>query len=609
MIRARVINFILIGMFLFLILGLLNHEVVRGRRYRELSNKNSIRLLPQRGARGKIFDRQGNIIVGNKLSFDVFLLPQEFNPSTLLGINGERSRTINPSTLLGINGERSRTINPSTGLGIDKRLSKVSDILGLKPKDLKEAFRFGYMAPSLPVTIAKNIDLKKAIALEELKIDLPGIVIQPNPVRDYPFGSLASHVIGYVNEIDYWRLSKLADYGYKTKDLVGFGGVEEKYDYYLRQQEGGISVEVDHKGKFRRLLGFKQPNNGKNIQLTLDLKIQKIVEGSLQGRKGCVILMQPHSGEIIAMASFPRFKPSVFVDREAALISNLSSDPDSPLRNSAISAAFPPGSIFKIIVAVAGLETRRVNPHMNLFCQGSTLIGKRKFNCWDTHQEQDLTNAIAQSCNVFFYRAGLSVGAGVMHNYAVKFGLSKPTAFELPYEVAGLIPSQRSNIPFFAKERWFDGDTANFSIGQGQTLTTPLQLTRMMAVFANQGYLVRPYVVKAIDTRDISLYQRKLVKIPIKKTTIDYIRGGLRKAVADSKGTANTLSKLSTPVAGKTGTAQAPPGRPHAWFVGFFPYEEPKFVICVFLERGQSGYYSALLAKEIIGKLIGAGLI
>jgi len=593
MARLKIINLAVILMFLFLVLGLSNLAVIEGRKYRDLSDKNSIKILPQLGGRGNIFDRHGSILVDNKISYDVMVLPQE---------EGQP----------------------------DKMLMAVSGVLGVSFENLKEAFKNGYVAPSLPVVIAKNIDRKEAVALEEMRFDFPGIIIHPSPVRHYPYKGLAAHVIGYVGEIDHWRLTKLADYGYKTKDIVGFGGVEEKYDYYLRQEEGGLSFQVDHRGRFVRVLGFRQPRQGEDIQLTLDLKMQKIAEESMGNRKGCVIIMDPYSGEIFAMASSPGFNPSAFVDKTAYSISGIFNNPEAPLINRAISGLYPAGSVFKVIVAAAGLETKKLNLSTTFLCQGSTAIGKQKFSCWETHYKQNLLAAISHSCNVFFYRAGLLVGAQTIHDYALKFGLSRPTSFELPYETGGFIPSPlwrkinkfsllfppaagfRSGgrrDPGKSGKNWFDGDTANLSIGQGDVLVTPLQIARMMAVFANKGYLVAPYIVKGIGGKDISAYQKRITSLHLKEDTIKYIREGLRGVVSDPAGTANILAALPVPVAGKTGTAQAPPGQPHAWFAGFFPFKNPRFVICVFIERGGPGYFSCLAAKQIIEAMINEGLI
>ncbi|MGE5197817.1 MAG: penicillin-binding transpeptidase domain-containing protein, partial [Deltaproteobacteria bacterium] len=481
-------------------------------------------------------------------------------------------------------------------------------LLDTSAQKLKEAFDNGYIASTIPVAVAKNIDMKKAIALEELKLDFPSIVIQPHPLRDYPFGKLACHVTGYLNEIDHWRLTRLSDYGYKTKDIVGFGGIEEKYDYYLREEDGALSVEVDHQGRFMRVVGFKPPRNGKDIQLTLDLRLQKIVEDKLADKPGSVILMNPDNGEVLAMASSPDFYPSAFIKKSGDYISRLVTDQEAPLVNRAISGVYPAGSIFKPITATAALESGKIDLSTVFTCTGGIFIGEQEFSCWSRHGEQNLFSAMAHSCNTFFYRTGLLAGAQRMHDYAVRLGLARITAVDLPYESAGFVPSPLwKRIHRF--KGWFSGDTANLSIGQGDLLVTPIQMTRMAAVFANKGMLVTPYLVKAVGGRDICSNQRKISRIALKENTIAYIREGMRMAVSDPTGTASVLSGLATPVAGKTGTVQVPHGQPHAWFVGFFPYKNPRFVICVFLEHGGSGEASCILARQIIEMMTQEGLI
>jgi len=568
--KQKIINSFILFIFLFIGLSLFKLQVIQQRIYKYLSSKNSIRLLPQFGARGKILDRNGSVIIGNYLSYDVLVLPQE---------EAQINRTI----------------------------YNVSRILNITSDRLKDKFKSDYIAPSIPVVIAQNIDFKQAIALEEARLESPGIIIQPHPLRDYPYGSLASHVIGYLGEIDRWRLTKLADYGYKTKDIVGFGGIEEKYDYYLRQEEGALSVEVDHQGKFIRTLGYRPPKNGKDIQLTLDLNIQEIAENNLRGHIGSVILMAPDTGEIIAMASYPDFNPEVFI-KDSPSRGGLFNDPKAPLLNRAISGVYPPGSVFKSVVAAAGLETGKINLSSTFLCTGSIYIGNQEFSCWDTHGQQGLLQALAHSCNIFFYKTGLLLGAEQIHYYAVKFGLGRTCGIDLPYESSGIVPS-----PLWKRlhrfKGWYAGDTVNFAIGQGDLLVTPLQMTRMMAVFANSGMLVTPYIVKAIDGEDISIYQKKAQRLPLKDSTVDYIRSGLRRVVSEPTGTARVLSGLKVDVAGKTGTAQVSRGQPHAWFVGFFPFKNPKFVICVFLEHGGSAAASCSLARQIIEEICKRGLI
>ena len=560
--RKQIFNLLINLMFIVLFLGLLNLDLLQGAKFRRLSDSNCIRLISQSGSRGNILDRFDEIIVGNKISYDVMILPQDLSQ-------------------------------------VDRALSGVSRVLGVEVNTLKTVFKKNFLSLSLPVTIASNIEIKKAIMLEEYKVEEPSIIISPKPLRNYPYGPLAAHIVGYVNEIDRWRLTKLEDYGYKTKDIVGFGGVEEKYDYYLRQEEGGLSVEVNHRGKFMRVLGFQPPQNGKDLQLTVDLRIQKIVEENLLGKKGSIILIDPQSGEILALANYPNFNPSVFVSKRTSLISGLFNNSNAPLMNRAISSSFPPASIFKLVLASAALELKKINLTTSFFCQGSTMVGNRKFSCWDVHGTQNITQGLAHSCDVFFYKTGLLVGPQNIHDYAFRLGLGKYVGGDLPYETNGFIPS-----PLWRKinkfQSWFDGDTANLSIGQAECLVTPLQAVNMVAVFANNGYLTSPYIVKQVGGVDLSAKKRKLISVGLKKATIEIVRNGLREVVNDPKGTGNVLAGLPVAVAGKTGTAEVSRGATHAWFVGFFPYDKPKYAICVFLENGGPGHAASVIVRQII---------
>lgn len=569
--RVRIAAIFLILMLFALLLGLFNLEVIQGKNLRSLSDKNCIRLIAQPGARGKILDRFGRVIAGSRLSYDLMLMPPE---------SRELSRA----------------------------LTAIAGALEITPQAVRGAFSENYIAPSVPALIAKNIGIKKALVLEELKFDLPGIIIQVNPLRDYPYGKLCSHVLGYLGEIDRWRLTKLADYGYKTKDIVGFGGIEEKYDYYLRQEEGGVSFEVDHRGRFVRLVSFRPPHNGRDIGLTLDLKAQRLAEDALGNASGCVVIMDPHSGEVIAMASSPGFSPAIFVDKDAGYLSEIFAASGAPFVNRAISATYPAGSVFKVVVAAAGLERGKASPALNFFCDGGVVIGGQEFGCWSKHGQQNLAGAIARSCNTFFYKLGLLCGAQNIHDYALKFGLGKASSIELPYEAGGFVPS-----PLWRRvnkfRSWYDGDTANFSIGQGELLVTPLAITRMMAVFANSGFLVSPHIIKDIDARDVSAGRRRPARLNISRSSIDYIRSGLRAAVTEEEGTAHILSGLAVACAGKTGTAQVAGRQSHGWFAGFFPYEKPKYAICVLLEHGGQGAAACAVAKGIIEAMVTEGLV
>ncbi|MCX5711749.1 MAG: penicillin-binding protein 2, partial [Candidatus Omnitrophica bacterium] len=502
--RVKAVVVLLITGLLILSAGLVNLQVIQYKKLKEFSDKNCIRLIPQQGCRGKILDRNNKVIVDSRISYDLLLVPQR-------GVSAELS------------------------------LSKISKILGVDFKKLKSTYNNGYIAPFVPITIASDIGLHQAIALEELKSDMPDIVVQPHPLRHYPYDTLASQTIGYLGEIDHWRLSKLADYGYQTKDVVGFGGIEEKYDYYLRYEEGALSVEVDHRGRFIRTIGFKPPQDGRDISLTLDLEMQKAAEAAMKDRRGSVVIMDASDGGILAMVSSPNYNPASFIDKDRSCVSDIFSDPQSPLLNRAIGAKYPPASVFKLVIAAGALDTKKINLSTTFLCTGSTRVGNRNFACWDTHGQQDVIGAIAHSCDVFFYKTGLLLGPDAMHDYALKFGLSKPTNIDLPYEANGFVPS-RAWRKLSKFQNWFDGDTANFAIGQGELMVTPVQMARLMGVFATDGFLLNPHIVKAVDGNPVYVVPRKLSRLNMKPAILNSIKQGLRKVVSDPKGTASSLA-------------------------------------------------------------------
>ncbi len=570
--RFTILKWVFYSGFAVLLLSLSGMQVFQGRKFIELSRKNCIKLVPQPGARGVISDRNGIVLAGNVLSYDVMVLPQK-------------------------------------NTQLENVLRRIAPVLHLSVKELRSSFNTGVVAPFIPVTVCRNITLQQAIAVEELKMEVPGVMVQPHPVRSYPGGRLAAHVLGYLNDIDHWRLSRLEEYGYTEKDTVGYSGLEEKYDYYLRPSEGGVSVEVDHRGRVVRVLGFKPPGNGRDIQLTLDAGMQRIAEQALAGRKGAVVILDPRSGEILVMASSPSFDPQSFVSGDNGALRSFLQDKAGVFLNRAVSGVYAPGSVFKLVTASAALETGKTDYSTEIECRGSLKLGKEEFRCSSVHGPQDLKHAIEHSCNIYFYNMGILLGGQTIHDYALKFGYGRPCGLELPYEAAGLVPDPIWKRIYKLK-RWFEGDSVNFSIGQGDLLVTPLQVARMMAVFANRGELINPYIVKNIGGVDPRAGRHKSqVRPPLSAGHLEYLRGALRMVVGDSGGTAHALSSLPVAVAGKTGTAQAPGGKCHAWFCGFFPYDTPRYVICSFLENGGSGYQATLMSKEIITGLIEKGMI
>ncbi len=566
--RLRSVHWFVIAGFLFLCSILAYYQVVQFSNYKQLSQANRIRIVPHSASRGRIFDRNGKTLAGNAFSYNLLIMPQE----------GQYPVT---------------------------QITKLSQILSVPIQELRAKYNRGFIAPFALVLLYKDISLSEAIAIGQLKYDLPAIVVQRESKRTYPLDSLASHVLGYLGYIDAWRLARLKEYGYKIQDLVGYSGIEEVYDYVLRPRKGGMQIEVDSKGRVSRVLGFKAAQKGKDVKLTLDVKLQNIVHQNLNGKIGCVVILDPANGDVLALASYPDFNPQVFQDGDSASLRSVLNDGDSPMLNRAITGLYPPGSVFKVPLAMGALEKRHIGPYEEILCSGNLQIGNRSFACWDTHDEENIVDALAHSCNVFFYALGLRSGPQLINEYALKFGFGQLTGIDLNNEFSGFVPySLWQRIK--RRKGWFAGDTANFSIGQGDVLATPLQVARMIAAFANDGKLVKPRLLKSIHDGDrvIDSGPPEVVDLALDKHLLRRIKDGLEAAVSDKQGTANILSDLNVRVAGKTGSAQAPYGLAHGWFAGYFPANKPKFAICVFLEHVDSGYYSCLLTKDIIMQML-----
>ena len=569
--RIKTFHIIIVVLFLIPLLGLIHIQIFQGNFYYDLSKKNYIRLIPLEASRGKVFDRNGKVLIDNLPSFNLAILPQEFKQQ-------------------------------------DNTFLHLSKILKIDKTKLLSNFRKFYSAPFSPIIIAKNISKKKAILLEEKKSLLPGIFIQVKPKRLYPYGKICAHVLGYLGLIDRSKITRLKDYGYKIKDIIGYTGVEEYYDKYLRGEDGGIQVKVDHRGRQKRILGIRSAKKGRDLTLTIDIRIQQVAFESLSGYKGSIVVMDPHNGEILAMVSSPSFNPNIFNKTDFdSKIKWLFKNPKAPLLNRSISGLYPPGSTFKMIAAVASLETDKLSTQRKFYCPGKLDIGNAEFECWSEHGSQNLEDAIVHSCNVFFYKLGLMVGPGLLNRYAVEFGLGRLSGVDLPYELKGFV-SNPGKSKLLKKSKWYDGDTANFSIGQGELLVTPIQMVRLMASVVNGGRLVTPHLLRLPDNNHLSKHS-SFIKLNLKRENLKLLKLYLRKAVADSTGTAHILNLTNLTVGGKTGTAQTARRKSHAWFVGFCPFEVPKIVFCVVLEHGGSSYNACLVTKRLLRRLMDENLL
>ncbi len=560
--------------FLFLTFCLVYNQIIKGSYYFQLSQNNRIKLIRLAAPRGLVYDCRGEVLAGIRPSFNVAILAQEVKD-------------------------------------VQQILNRVSPILDIPNSELLRKFRKNFSAPFIPVVVARNIPKKTAIALECKESDIPGLVIQTEPLRNYRYEESFCHILGYLGRVAEGELGRYKVYGLRSgfEDLVGRTGIEQKFDRYLRGVAGGMQVEVNNRGYQVRVLGKRAPRTGSNLYLTVDAQLQKFVDSLLEQKKGACVVMNPQNGEILALVSKPSFESNLFIatlngNRKAARrIEELLNSKEAPLVNRAISGTYPPGSIFKIVVAAAGLETDKIIPEDTFLCLGSLKVGNREFLCWnlDGHGRENIYSGLAHSCNVFFYKLGLTLGPDRLSTYARKFGLGTATDIDLPYESRGLVPSKSWKLKT-RRERWYDGETANFSIGQGYLLATPLQIAQMISAIANGGYLVRPHIVKRIDEQESNILRKRLA---LKKETIEIIKEGMRRVVQDEQGTGHNASIPAVEWAAKTGTTQTSSDTAHGWFAGFYPIEEPRILVLVFLEYGGSGgEVPARVAKEILEYII-----
>ena len=575
--NSRLIIFFITIMILFSLLlgGLFYIQIVRGDYYKELSEKNRIIIVPLEGARGRIFDRNGIVIADNRLSFDVALIY-------------ENATNIDELSLF-----------------LSEELKQDRDNLISKMESAK-------LSPFKPTVIVEDISREKAIILEQYRIDYPGLMITTKAKRNYIYKNIASSVVGYLGKISEGELGRKRTYGYRITDLVGKIGLEKKYDNYLKGIPGGMQVEVDALGRQKRILHVKEPEAGSDLHLTIDMKLQTYCDKLFDKNRGSIICMDPKTGAVLALVSKPNFDPSIFIasDKNQEIITLLNNvDNDYPLLNRAISCAYPPGSVFKIIVATAALQTEKFSNDEILFCGGIFYLSDRQFRCWrkSGHAGQVLEDAIKNSCNVFFYQLGLKIGVNDIVSYAMLYGFGQLTGIDLPGESIGLLPSPKWKRQA-RDESWYAGDTVNYSIGQGPLLVTPIQVVRMISAFANGDYLVMPHIVERIGDIKVTLENPKKVKV--KDETIEVIRSGLNKVVNDPRGTGMKARMADVVIAGKTGTAQNPTGDNHGWFAAFAPFDDPRLSVLIFDEYGGKGGVGASISgRQVIEKAKKLGML
>ncbi len=579
--RIGIFQILALGVFLILLLRLWHLQVLEGDRFDGLSRSNRLRLLVEEGCRGLILDRNGEILGMNRPSFDVLLTPGEVQ-------------------------------NPQ---GICRLLSEV---LKVNPIQLLRALEEGKARPSEPILVKRDVDEVAMVALQERKYELGGVILQLRPLRSYPRGDFASHLLGYVSEVNPRQLSRQENRDFRHGDRLGQGGIEGAYDALLRGIEGGEQIEVDASGRAKRGLGRIEPKSGFSVVLTIDAQIQRLAEEALQGHNGVVVAMDPRHGEILALVSKPAYDPNLFSSRiSPEQWARLTRNPYHPLQNRALQSAYPPGSIFKLITAIAGLRKGVITPETKFLCQGSFSLGAYEYRCWkkEGHGNLSLNQAIAHSCNVFFYNVAMRVGMEELARTAKEFGFGEPLDLNLCSEARGLVPTPEWKKKV-KREKWYLGNTIQAGIGQGMIAATPLQILQMTSAIANGGRLFRPMVVKEIVNPDgdwVEKYEAEVIRdIGLPADILSAVRKGMWTAVNEG-GTGGLAKVEGLGVCGKTSTAQVVSrssdrsGRrersvmDHAWFTCFAPETDPTLAIVVLVEHGGfGGVAAAQVARHIL---------
>ena len=571
--RTRIFALILIIFLLILLVGLVYIQIGMHERYRVLSEENRLKIVPLMAPRGSIFDRNGEVLVKDVLSFNACVLYNKIKD-------------------------------------VDSLINILSSVLEVPKEAIRENIKKSKKQPYSLTCIALDIGIERAIPLEEVAMDYPGLLLEVSAKREYVHGKTASNILGYLGYINRSEFEKLKHYGYKINDLVGRDGIEKYYDDYLRGTHGGKQVEVDHFGREVSTMGLKEPSTGRDVYLTIDLELQEFCDGLLEEKRGAIIVMDSDTGAVLAMANAPSYDPAIFIESERRPeVAVVLKDKNYPLLNRAIAGAYPPGSVFKVVTATAALEAGVVNEATSFNCIGHYTLGKIIFRCWRKggHGIQMMNDGIKNSCNVYFFNLGRLLGVDKLSKFAEKFGLGARTGIDLPGEKSGLVPTPRWKRKRF-NENWYKGDTLNYSIGQGYLLCSPLQIVRVMSVFANGGYLVKPYLVSKVGGVPLETVEK--TDLEISDSSFQAVRKGLRSVVNDPRATGMKAKLSDVIVAGKTGTAQTSRGKNHGWFSGFAPYENSKITVVVFDEYGgRGGYYAAATAGKIFKKAKETGLL
>lgn len=534
------------------------------------SEGNRLRIVPIPASRGNVYDRKGRLLAGSRFSYSVTLHPTKLDKKSA-----------------------------------DEVYQRLEELLALPAEDIaRKVAAAGFQSP-YPIYLKRDVDDQTIAQLLENQTKFPGIGISQEAVRFYPHGRLAAHVLGYTGEITQKELETRAPKGYKSGDIMGKAGLERIYDETLRGQDGGTYMEVDARGRTIRQFKVEEPVQGTHLVLSVDFDLQKAAEKHLEGQKGAVIVMDVNTGEVLAMASKPDYDPNLFTGTISPKDWKEVQAQDHPFHNRALNA-YPPGSTFKIVTTIAGAETGVVTPSSLWMSTGYLRIGGMVMHDHEAHGAVNIEQAFAYSVNTAYSEIGLRTGIGPIKLWADAFRLGTATGISLPGEADGHIPD-RAWKKKYIKEDWYAGDSANSAIGQGFNQVTPLQAARMMVALGNGGDVLKPELVKSI--RQPNGATKQMLKhevqnhVTIKPLTMDMLNRGMIGSV--KYGTSGILARPDIVVGAKTGTAQDPPRKDHAWMVALAPMHKPRIAIAVFVENGGWGASTAgPIAKTMIEMLI-----
>ncbi|PLX97868.1 MAG: penicillin-binding protein 2 [Desulfuromonas sp.] len=576
--------------FLLLLLRLWYLQVVNYDEFLERSVRNRTRVLSLEAPRGPVYDRNGQLLVDNRPSFQISVMRQDIENRELL-------------------------------------FTRLAEILDVDVEELEKRWNAGKGFPIYrPVPLATDVSWDIMEKIQEQGGDLPGVLTEVRPIRDYLDQGISAHLIGYLGEITEDELGQEEFSGYRAGDFVGKTALERSYEEYLRGTKGTRLVEVDVKGKLLRQLQMDPPRPGNRVYLTIDENLQRAADEAFGDESGAAVAIDVHSGDVLAMVSRPTFNPALFVTGIGSdQWTELALNKRHPLQNKVVAGQYPPGSTFKMIVALAALRDGMITAGKTVDCEGDFTIGEARYRCWkkDGHGETDLKKALRESCDVWFYQVGLELGIDKLSAAAKELGLGGVVGYPLPGERGGVIPSQEWKRQRFNKP-WYAGETVIASIGQGFVLATPLQLAVMTAAIANRGTVLKPRVIDRVEDWEGNLLVEPGVEVvrqvDYPEKAWDVVQEGMVAVVNEPHGTGRAAELEDVLVAGKSGTSQVVRRksdeeeeeeeddnetpyrlRPHALFVAYAPADNPEIAVAVVVEHGQSGGRAAgPVAKAII---------